>query len=65
VLCREEVAAIVAVLAVAAMAWLITDVRMAGMDADPWTDPGSLAFYTSTWFLMMVAMMLPSTMPEI
>jgi hypothetical protein len=48
VLRREEVAAIAAVLAVAAMAWLITDVRMVGMDAGPWTDPGSLGFYTST-----------------
>jgi len=65
VLRREEVAAIVAVLAVAAMAWLITDVRMAGMDAGPWTDPGSLGVYTSTWFVMMVAMMLPSTMPMV
>ena len=35
----------VVLLALAATAWLITDLRMAGMDAGPWTDPGPLGFY--------------------
>jgi predicted metal-binding membrane protein len=36
---------------------------MAGMDAGPGTDPGSLGFYLSTWVVMMAAMMLPSALP--
>ncbi len=32
---------------------------MAGMDAGPGTDPGSLGFYSGTWVVMMAAMMLP------
>ena len=35
-------------MAVAALAWLATDGRMAGMDAGPQTDPGALGFYVST-----------------
>jgi hypothetical protein len=49
VLSRGEAAPIVALLALASLAWLITGLRMAGMDAGPWTDPGSLGFYLSAW----------------
>jgi predicted metal-binding membrane protein len=38
---------------------------MAGMDAGPWTDPGALGFYISTWVVMMAAMMLPSLAPVV
>jgi predicted metal-binding membrane protein len=38
---------------------------MAGMDAGPWTDPGALGFYISTWVVMMAAMMLPSLAPAL
>ena len=38
-----------ALLAIAALAWVATAVRMAGMDAGPGTNPGSLPFYISTW----------------
>jgi len=65
VLRRGEAAAIVSLLAVASLAWVITDLQMAGMDAGPWTDPGSLGFYTSTWVVMMAAMMLPSSTPMV
>jgi predicted metal-binding membrane protein len=65
VLRRGEAAPIVALLALASLAWLITDLRMAGMDAGPWTDPGSFGFYISTWVVMMAAMMLPSSVPMV
>lgn len=65
VLRRGEAAAVVALLGVASMAWLITDLRMAGMDAGPWTDPGSFGFYVSAWVVMMAAMMLPSALPMV
>lgn len=56
---------IAALLAIAAAAWVATAVRMAGMDAGPGTDPGSLGFYLSTWTVMMAAMMLPSAVPAV
>ena len=52
-------------LALAATAWLATDLRMAGMDAGPGADPGAFAFYVSTWVVMMAAMMLPSIAPMV
>lgn len=65
VLRQGEAAPIVALLALSSLAWLITDLRMAGMDAGPWTDPGSFGFYLSTWIVMMAAMMLPSSVPMV
>jgi predicted metal-binding membrane protein len=47
------------------MAWLITGDRMAGMDAGPGTDPGSVGFYVSAWVVMMAAMMFPSIAPMV
>ena len=59
-------AAIVAtLLVVAALSWLLTDERMAGMDEGPGTDPGSLGFYVSVWIVMMAAMMFPSAGPMV
>jgi predicted metal-binding membrane protein len=49
--------------ALALGAWLITDHRMAGMDAGPGSDLGSLGFYTTAWVVMMTAMMFPSISP--
>jgi predicted metal-binding membrane protein len=54
-----------ALLALAAAAWVATDLRMAGMDAGPGTNPGALGFYISTWVVMMAAMMLPSITPMV
>jgi predicted metal-binding membrane protein len=62
---RGQVSAIALLLALAAAAWVITDLRMAGMDAGPGTDPGAFGFYISTWVVMMAAMMLPATMPMV
>jgi predicted metal-binding membrane protein len=52
-------------LGLAAAAWLVSDLRMAGMDAGPGTDPGAFGFYISTWVVMMAAMMFPSIGPMV
>ncbi len=52
-----------ALLVLAAAAWVATDLRMAGMDAGPGTNPGALGFYLSSWVVMMAAMMLPAVAP--
>jgi predicted metal-binding membrane protein len=62
---RVQSAVVVAILVVSALAWMLTDERMAGMDGGPGTDPGSLGFYVSLWVLMMAAMMLPSAAPMV
>jgi predicted metal-binding membrane protein len=49
----------------AAVAWALTDDRMAGMDAGPGTDPGALGFWVSAWVVMMAAMMFPSIAPMV
>lgn len=60
-----QAAIVVALVAVAALGWLLTHERMAGMDEGPGTDPGSLGFYVSVWVVMMAAMMLPSAAPMV
>jgi predicted metal-binding membrane protein len=58
--------ALVAVLVgLAAVAWFVTDLRMAGMDEGPGTDPGAFGFYVTTWVVMMAAMMFPSVAPTV
>ena len=52
-------------LGLAAVAWWATSRLMAGMDAGPGTDPGSLGFYSGSWAVMMAAMMLPSLGPAV
>jgi predicted metal-binding membrane protein len=54
-----------ALLALAAVGWVITDERMGGMDAGPATDPGALGFWITAWVVMMAAMMFPSIMPMV
>jgi predicted metal-binding membrane protein len=60
-----QVAVIAILLALAVVAWVVTDLRMAGMDAGPGTDPGAFGFYISTWVVMMAAMMFPSIAPMV
>ncbi|HEX6585056.1 MAG TPA: DUF2182 domain-containing protein [Thermoleophilaceae bacterium] len=60
-----QAAVVVALVAIAALGWLLTDQRMAGMDEGPGTDLGSLGFYVSVWVAMMAAMMLPSAAPMV
>jgi predicted metal-binding membrane protein len=58
-------ALVAALIAVAALGWLLTGERMSGMDMGPGTDLGSLGFYVSLWVVMMAAMMLPSAAPMV
>jgi predicted metal-binding membrane protein len=54
-----------ALFALAAIAWLVTDRRMAGMDMGPGTGPGTLGFWLTAWVVMMAAMMFPSIAPMV
>jgi predicted metal-binding membrane protein len=56
---------VAALLVLAVAGWLVTDGRMAGMDAGPGTDPGTLGFYVGVWVVMMAAMMFPSIAPMV
>ena len=47
----------------AALAWWWTVRRMAGMDAGPSAELGSLGWFAGVWAVMMAAMMLPSLAP--
>lgn len=49
----------------AAVAWAVTNEQMAGMDAGPGTDPGTLGFFIGVWVVMMAAMMFPSIAPMV
>jgi predicted metal-binding membrane protein len=62
---RAKIALVGMLLSLAAVSWAATDARMAGMDAGPGTDPGTLGFYTTVWVVMMVAMMFPSIVPMV
>jgi predicted metal-binding membrane protein len=52
-------------LSLAAIAWIVTDGQMNGMDAGPGTDPGALGFFLGVWVVMMAAMMFPSVAPMV
>jgi predicted metal-binding membrane protein len=60
---RSELVTILALLAVAGLAWWDTASRMAGMDASPGVALGSLGWFAGVWMTMMAAMMLPSLAP--
>lgn len=64
-LSREALALIALLLGLALLAWLDSAGRMAGMDAGPATDPGTVGFYLVTWLVMMAAMMFPSIAPMV
>jgi predicted metal-binding membrane protein len=64
-LSRTALPLVAALLALAAVGWLVTGDRMAGMDAGPGTDPGALGFFLTTWVVMMGAMMFPSAAPMV
>jgi predicted metal-binding membrane protein len=62
---RRGLAAAVAVVAGALVAWIVTVDRMAGMDAGPGTPLGRIGWFTGVWATMMAAMMLPSAAPAV
>ena len=62
---RDQPLVIAGILATAGLAWWWTVERMAGMNASPGTDLGTLGWFTATWVVMMAAMMLPSFVPTL
>jgi predicted metal-binding membrane protein len=62
---RMRLTLIGALIGLALLAWLWVDQRLAGMDAGPGTDPGTLGFYLISWVVMMAAMMLPGITPMV
>jgi predicted metal-binding membrane protein len=62
---RKNPEVVAVLLAAAGLAWWWTVERMAGMDASPGTDLGTLGWFTGTWVVMMAAMMLPSFAPTL
>ena len=60
-----QLATYAVLLALAAVAWLVSDVRMSGMDMGPGSALGTFAFFLVTWVVMMAAMMFPSTAPMV
>jgi predicted metal-binding membrane protein len=61
----QLVALVCLLLGLAVVGWLVTDQRMAGMDAGPGTDLGTFGFYVTAWVVMMAAMMFPSVSPMV
>ena len=62
---RGQAGVVVGLLTAAGLAWWWTVGRMAGMDAGPGTDLGTLGWFTASWVAMMAAMMLPSFAPAL
>jgi predicted metal-binding membrane protein len=60
-----EIGWVALALTLAAVAWALTNDRMAGMDAGPGTDLGGLGWFTVAWVTMMAAMMFPSFAPMV
>lgn len=56
---------VAASVALAAAAWLVTAHRMAGMDAGPGAELGSVGWFAVSWLVMMAAMMLPALTPMV
>ena len=62
---RAQLGLLGLLLALAVLAWLVTDNRMGGMESEPGMDLGGLGFYVTVWVAMMAAMMFPSVAPTV
>ena len=62
---RTRLALVALLLALAGLAWWSTANRMAGMNAGPGTDLGTLGWFLGVWVVMMAAMMFPSVAPTV
>jgi predicted metal-binding membrane protein len=62
---RRHPEVLAGLVATAGPAWWWTAMRMAGMDAGPGTDLGTLGWFTGSWAVMTAAMMLPSFAPTL
>jgi predicted metal-binding membrane protein len=60
---RARAGLVALLLGLAGLAWWSTAVRMAGMDAGPGADLGTLGWFLGVWVVMMAAMMFPSLAP--
>jgi predicted metal-binding membrane protein len=62
---RAQIGLLGALLALALLAWFVTDNRMGEMDSTPGMALGSLGFFLTVWVVMMAAMMFPSVAPTV
>ncbi len=62
---RAQLVLLGALLALAAVGWLVTSERMGGMGSMPGESLGGLGFYLTVWVVMMAAMMFPSVAPTV
>jgi predicted metal-binding membrane protein len=62
---RAQLALLGALLALAVVAWVVTNDRMGGMQSVPGMGLGGLGFYVTVWVVMMAAMMFPSVAPTV
>jgi predicted metal-binding membrane protein len=62
---RARLGLIAVLLALTGIAWWSTVDRMAGMDAGPGADLGSLGWFVGVWLVMMAAMMFPALAPTV
>jgi predicted metal-binding membrane protein len=62
---RTRLGLVAVLFGVTGLAWWSTAQRMAGMDAGPGTDLGTLGWFVGVWVVMMAAMMFPSVAPTV
>jgi predicted metal-binding membrane protein len=62
---RARLGLVALLVALAGLAWWWTARQMAGMDAGPGTDLGTLGWFVGVWVVMMAAMMFPSVSPTV
>jgi len=62
---RSEVGLVAALVAAAALGWVLAYALMAGMDSGPGTELGDPPGFALVWIPMMMAMMLPPLMPMV
>jgi predicted metal-binding membrane protein len=62
---RAQFLLLAVLLALAVVAWLVTNDRMGGMESTPGMDLGGVGFYVTVWVVMMAAMMFPSVAPTV
>jgi predicted metal-binding membrane protein len=62
---RAQLGLLCALLALAVLAWLVTEDRMGAMESGPGMALGGLGFFLAIWVVMMAAMMFPSVAPTV